>query len=521
MFREKIRNYMNQNRMMMVILPVIALYYGFLMFHIKPWYDELYTYYSFISRGPVYAAIHWPVPNNHVLYSVLSAFLDFFGNSYIGLRGISWIAAVLNCALLYELSKKIIDKSVAVLPVLLYVSAYQINNLSVQGRGYTLTISFYLIAILNLYAICKTGGKKINYILFALSLTGGLYAIVSSTFWVLPVCFTGGFVLLYQKKYKTLGKLILAALVAAFMTLFLYSVIWLAIGSNLLCKNPESIYYGIYQIDIILQAPFKALQTGMEYMLATPYIQGDSRSYIIAELFNYLSAVFHLHYLGWGEVLTVFLFVATAVIAFCFIKNKQFREKYDFGCIYFITSVVMLPLMLIIQSVQPYYRVFSFFSVPLVLLMVFSLNILFSFIQNDAIRKNACLFTFVIALIFSGYVLMRTEYHSQYAGRENEIAEITKEYEEDLSSIFYMDDFQKYVFKFYYDLEPQLKDIGEAKYLLVPKEVYNEDYVLPNWPTLYGHENVPFEQLEKDYEIVEESANYYLYRMRDAYLDKE
>ena len=61
----------------------MAIYYGWRMFALDPWYDELYTYYSFISKGPVYAAIHWPVPNNHVMYSVLSAFLNIFGNPYI------------------------------------------------------------------------------------------------------------------------------------------------------------------------------------------------------------------------------------------------------------------------------------------------------------------------------------------------------------------------------------------------------------------------------------------------------
>ena len=54
----------------------MAAYYLWRMFAITPQYDELYTYYSFISRGPLYAAIHWPLPNNHVGYSVLSAFLS-------------------------------------------------------------------------------------------------------------------------------------------------------------------------------------------------------------------------------------------------------------------------------------------------------------------------------------------------------------------------------------------------------------------------------------------------------------
>ena len=69
---------------MIIILAVLAaVIYVQGMFLNGPWYDELYTYYYFVSRGPVYAAIHWPVPNNHVGYSVISSLLNIFGNSYL------------------------------------------------------------------------------------------------------------------------------------------------------------------------------------------------------------------------------------------------------------------------------------------------------------------------------------------------------------------------------------------------------------------------------------------------------
>ena len=39
-----------------LFLVFMTCYYGWRMFALTPWYDELYTYYYFISRGPVYAA---------------------------------------------------------------------------------------------------------------------------------------------------------------------------------------------------------------------------------------------------------------------------------------------------------------------------------------------------------------------------------------------------------------------------------------------------------------------------------
>ena len=86
--------------------------YIYSMFNNRPWYDELYTYYYFVSRGPVYAAIHWPVPNNHMGYSVLAAIVDKFGNNYLGLRGVSVICSVVSLYLIYRLTRKLCKRSI-------------------------------------------------------------------------------------------------------------------------------------------------------------------------------------------------------------------------------------------------------------------------------------------------------------------------------------------------------------------------------------------------------------------------
>ena len=113
----------------------MAVYYGYRMFFLTPWYDELYTYYYFISKGPLYAAIHWPLPNNHVGYSVLSACFDFLGNAYIGLRGVSYLCALVNMYLIYRIAGKYMKEQMAFATVILYISMNLVNQLAVQGRG--------------------------------------------------------------------------------------------------------------------------------------------------------------------------------------------------------------------------------------------------------------------------------------------------------------------------------------------------------------------------------------------------
>ncbi len=506
----RLKKFIVENKIFSLFFMGMVIYYAHNMFAIKPWYDELYTYYSFISKGPVYAAIHWPVPNNHVFYSVLSAFLDYFGNPYIGLRGVSFIAACANLVLLYRFAGKFMNSYLAAGSTFLYAAVWQINNLSVQGRGYTISITFYLLTLLCLEKICREEASKWVYAIYACSLTGGLYALISSTFWVIPVCLTGGIVLLFTKKYKTMWKLIAASLVAACMTLFLYTLIWLAIGSNLMSKDPTNAYFGVYQVTIILKTPFEALRTGMEYMLATPYIQGDERGYVIKELFNYMTGVFNLFYSGIGALLTVVCATIGVLAIVSAVRNRTKEEKKWFFAVYLAVAVVMVPVMLIIQSVQPYYRVFTFLAVPVSLLFSWAVaNVVAKAGTGaDVVSKVCC----VVALIACVGLMSGESYNSQYAHRENEIAGILETDADEIDTMFFVDDYQKYVLKFYYDKLPQEVGMEEAEYVLLPKELYDESYEIPIWPTMYNHEAFDFAYLKEHFGMIKESESYELYK---------
>ena len=195
-----------------LLITFMGILYIYNMFANKPWYDELYTYYYFVSRGPVYAAIHWPVPNNHVGYSVLSAFLDFFGNPYLGLRGLSCIAAICNLILIYRLCLNFMNKWFSITATALYAGTFLAFRLAFQGRGYTLATTCLLVAIYAVYKIAIGQCLLRNYVFFAAALTLGLYIVPSSIYWVVPVCVTGGLYLLVQKRYRDLWHLIFSGI---------------------------------------------------------------------------------------------------------------------------------------------------------------------------------------------------------------------------------------------------------------------------------------------------------------------
>lgn len=504
--KREIMKRVKENKGIAVFVFLMAIYYGWRMFAFDPWYDELYTYYSFISRGPIYAAIHWPVPNNHVMYSVVSAFLNIFGNPYISLRGISFLASVGNLLLLYCLARKFMNKIWSLGSVALYSSFYLVNYISIQGRGYTMAISFYLIALLMLYEICvEKKDKLLYYVIFSLCLTWGLYTITSNLYWVLPVCFVGGIYLLLKKEIKILVHLIISSIIAAIHTLGLYSIIWLAIGSNLLSKTPDSGYYGIYQVKIILSVPFKALKTGMDYMLASPYVQSKERGEMLAGFEFWLTSLLNLFVNNMGKVLLILL--VAVFLASIFLGKKMPAKKEDsklFLYVYMGGSILLTPLILIVQSVLPYHRVFTFWGVLLALIF----PAFFSQWGKKRIGEIFCL----AAIIYCGSVLVSEYYLTPYAGREAEIKEIWEQagIEESPEGICFIDDYQKYVLQFYWDWRPAESGQEEAKYFLIPKEVMEKEYRAKVWPILYTYDEIRWEIIE-ECEILAETDSYVLY----------
>lgn len=189
-----------EDKVFILLMLVMAVYYARRMFLLTPWYDELYTYYYFISRGPVYAAIHWPLPNNHVGYSTLSACLGIFGCAPVALRGVSFLCSLGSLVLLYRISKKYLEEGLALIPAFLFAGMYMVNQLAVQGRGYALVTFCYLTSLATLYAIvAEKKNNKSNYIMFGASLVIALWAIPSSLYVVMPVCLVGGFLRVFRQ----------------------------------------------------------------------------------------------------------------------------------------------------------------------------------------------------------------------------------------------------------------------------------------------------------------------------------
>lgn len=519
----------------LILMLIMAVYYIYRMFALTPWYDELYTYYYFISRGPVYAAIHWPVPNNHVGYSVLSGFLDYIGNPYLGLRGISFLCALANMALLFKIGRCWLNKGLSLAAVILYVSMGLVNHLAVQGRGYTLGVTCFLTAFYCLIQICgEEKCKERYYYLFMFSLVLGLYTLTSDVYWVLPICFTGGFYLLYKgileageenrkirecKSIRKLVKLILFSVAAAFITIILYAIIWLAIGSNLLVKDENSIYFGMGHVQLILKAPFKALFSGIDYMLSTPYIQSVEREGFPARLIDWLKLLLNWYYDGFWAVIAGIVALGIICLVITIVFGIRKRENILFP-LFLLNGIVCLPLFLTIQCALPYYRVFLYGGVLLAFLTVFLVQFLLKRLtmqnssDNGTGKKIASVFLFAV-ILFAASRFGWKGYQDQYGMREYYIQDaLTNSHIEQMGNLCVTDCTQQYLMKFLYDITCENTQIEGTDLLLLDRKMTDPDYNEMEWEFYHYYHTIPWEYVNNNMEQIYENEDFVLYEKR-------
>ncbi len=542
---------------MAATLFVIAMgcYYLWRMFAITPQYDELYTYYTFISRGPIYAAIHWPLPNNHVGYSVLSGFLYYLGNSYIALRGVSYVCAVSNLILIYRICKKYYSHGLAFGAMLLYAAMQVVTEYSVQGRGYTLATTCFLITVYIAEQICSIEETKpFYYNCFALSLVLGLYTVPSSIYWVLPIsCGIAAYLLInaYSSRalhdklsdnayFKKFRRFVMCGVVAALITTFLYTLIWLAIGSNLLVKTEGTDLYGLSHVTALVMAPVRCVVRGINYMLDQPYIQSLSPEDFNDRFLDWTFSLYNYMLPGFMYIIPVVIIVSLVIAIYECIRHFAYSRTVI--NIIIISHVIITNLMLIIQHKLPYLRVFSYggFIVTICFCTCFEreINLGIRAYNKRKLAKTAagapietvhreqektikgdkwyngigvyipvafCLILFLVRL--TSY-----DYNAQLGTRENDvfntlyIADVRRR-----SNIAVLDCDQQYLLKFGWDIDCEKTDVDGADCVIIDKKLLEPGYDGPDfWKFYQTYDTINWDYVDT-MRTIYENENFILY----------
>lgn len=529
----------------------MAIYYIWRMFAITPQYDELYTYYTFISKGPVYGAIHWPLPNNHVGYSVLSGFLDLLGNSYIGLRGVSYLCAVSNLILVYRICKMFYSHGLPFAAVLLYAGMQVINEYSVQGRGYTLATTCFLLSVYTLTKICKNGSKgRFHYVSLASFMVLGLYTVPSSVYWVVPVGLSGVIYLLinaYKSRglyidfkdniyYKKLSSLVMAGIGAAFVTFILYGVIWLAIGSNLLVKTEGSMFFGWSHVLVLVRAPMSAMRTGINYMLSQPYIQSLAKDVFWSRYFGWIWSLLAYMIPGIENVITIFIFAGIACMMYECIRHFDYSRTVI--NIIAVVNFAFVFIILILQHKLPYLRVFSYMCFLVTICVCSALERLINVSirlynkeksgnvdeitlsretervqRHDAWYSGIGVYIPVLAiLIVFLFRFFSPNFSCQLGERENDvfntlyIADVRKR---EIPAV--LDCEQQYLLKFGWDIDCQKTDVFDADMVILDKDMFTPNYSGEDfWKFYQTYETIDWDYL-KTMHVIYENDNFVLY----------
>ena len=482
----------------------MVIYYAYRIFAHSPWYDELYTYYFFISRGPIYSAIHWPVPNNHIGYSVISGFIyELTHNSFVSLRGLSFLASSANIVLIFAFCRRLFNRNYSIVATALYAGMWLVNNLSVQGRGYSLSTTMMLMCAYALVCIALDGEvRKKYYVFWTIALCYGLYIVSSSLYWVIPICICAGISLLILKRYRELIKLIACSFVSAFATALLYLIVWLAIGSNLLIKESAE-FTGMGHVKLISNHPVKAAARGIEYMLATPYIQsvskvgyrnsfGDHWITLLGQMYGATSIVLI------GVFMSV-VFAAVWIAGFFLYMHKQDDEsqlrfqamKKDLLlAVFVLTMVVFTPAVVFMQVKLPYYRVFSFYGVTVAVALTFVLYTLFAKVRPA--------FTFVIPvlfIVFSIAQLISADYNESYGYREQAAYDLMVDNDlTEYRSVAITDCNQEYMYKFVYGIQNENRDIESSEAIIIEKSMLDPEGE-EAWEFYYDYNTLPLNDI--------------------------
>lgn len=495
----------------------MAVYYGWRMFQITPWYDELYTYYCFISKGPVYAAIHWPLPNNHVGYSVLSGFLDLLGNSYIGLRGVSYLCALANLYFLFKIGRENVREEIALCGVLLYAAMELVNQMAIQGRGYTLGVTCMLAA----FCACRKSVRKS-------SLQGGLLSCMLGRLcldcMMSAAMFTGSFRCAWEEAcicfpfagQKTGGDRLSKETVTAGHSFPCSGPSYhIALWSDLACHRLESsgkdetgIYYGMSHVKMIFSAPFAALQRGMQYMLDTPYIQSEAGEGFLARLLEFfvVLAGSYLPSLKW-PALILFVGGGAGLIALYIKKEAHlpFSDLSDLFCAGLSFDPVQTAIL------QGFY-LWRGSAVPS--FMVLAGYVLEKLKKESQIGRCSLLLLAVLT-VFSLYTLLGTA-KDQFGERENEIRQVLSHATISEDGNYCVTDCnQQYLLFFLYGIRCEDTQIEGKDMVILDERMTDPKFQEMVWEFYQYYDTIPWEYINKQMTESYRSSHYILYERKD------
>lgn len=366
------------------ILEKIALFIP-LVIYVAFWWiygwqnDEVFSYTFFVDRGVLVCATYYPAPNNHVAFLIFSAILNkiipSFFSDFICLKLPATLSAVFSLWFVWLFFYRKNKKILAWISFILIAFNWSFFFYATHGRGYAWIILFFLWSCFAVFKIISNHShdslEAISYrkywFLWSLSLILGCYTI--------PIFI-----------YVWFGSLV---------------GLW-SIGTNKIRK--ESIFVSFISglIILILYSPI-LIFNGLSAIISNSWVAPLSFEKWFQELPN--------HIIDTHGSIGVLTFIASLILFFS-------RKGHKKIAIYFWCIAYSPYLIVFIQKVLPFERVFLYRQIAEILMLCFCIGILtkkklavVGVPSNDKIYQKYFQIIFIILAIFYASFRMYSEHY--------------------------------------------------------------------------------------------------------------
>ncbi len=312
------------NLCLVLIIPVFASIYYALQMPVS--YDEAWTFLNFTRKGFVITMTSYDDPNNHVFHSLITNLTKFIPNctNLIKIRISSIFFNFLFLLLFYKFTKETFGTNFALIAVGLTSVLFMNIYYSYMSRGYGIVNLCFIISLFSVFNIIKNTNAKKKWLLFCVSSIIGFATIPA-----------------YLYPFATLNFIVL---IAHFKN----------IKNQFLANFVVIIFVILFYLPIIMQNGLSALTNNI-------YVQPIGFFKTIKSLpryyFQVLTEITGIHF-----VIIVFLLSIS-----CFKIYKSENKNH----IYFGVIMIFAPIILMgIHRVIPFVRVFNYYGIIIVLLMI-------------------------------------------------------------------------------------------------------------------------------------------------------
>ncbi|MBX2929653.1 MAG: glycosyltransferase family 39 protein [Saprospiraceae bacterium] len=318
------RSFFRSRAKYLLIIPLSASVYFAVTLPVS--YDEAWTYLNFTTKSPIVSLAYYPVPNNHILHSLITNFTHYIPglSPLFRLRISSILVNLLIWITAYGFVRRFFSEKAAWVAVavgaMLFMSVYY----SVMSRGYALVVLFFVGALYAAFHITESGGRLRHWAWFS-------------------VC-------------SVLGFFTMPSFLYPFLTL----QVWILVCNRQLIARQIAFGFATAAYTALLYLPVVAVN-GIGALTANPFVRPISRQEVMERMPGYFADTLRDIFGMPHQLVAVFLAVSLSVLFWRYGRRYQSLA---------VVLVLMPFALLAAHSVIPFPRTFVYYGFAGVFLLV-------------------------------------------------------------------------------------------------------------------------------------------------------